>query len=77
MEWLYPMEDRQIPFSLRKRRKKNTHDNYGRTAEYRGQKIDDVFYLRTIEDGIRLGFEASDCSLIVETNKKMIEHCNR
>jgi hypothetical protein len=39
---------------------------------YRGRKIDDVFYLRTIEDGIGLGFEASDCSLIVETNFKMI-----
>lgn len=44
----------------------------GVLPEYRGRKIDDVFYLRTIEDGIRLGFEASDCSLIVETNKKMI-----
>ncbi len=37
-----------------------------------GQKIDDVFYLRTVEDGIRLGFEAPIGRLIVETNKKMI-----
>lgn len=44
----------------------------GVLPEYRGRKIDDVFYLRTIEDGIRLGFEESDCSLIVETNVKMI-----
>jgi GNAT superfamily N-acetyltransferase len=44
----------------------------GVLPEYRGQKIDDVFYLRTIEDGIRLGFLESDCSLIVETNYKMI-----
>lgn len=44
----------------------------GVLPEYRGQKIDDVFYLMTIEEGIRQGFEASDCSLIVETNKKMI-----
>jgi len=44
----------------------------GLLPEYRGQKIDDVFYLRTIEDGIKLGYKASDCSLIVETNKKMI-----
>ncbi len=44
----------------------------GVLPEFRGQKIDDVFYLRTIEDGIRLGFEQSDCSLIVETNVKMI-----
>ncbi len=44
----------------------------GVLPEFRGLKIDDVFYLRTIEDGIRLGFTESDCSLIVETNKKMI-----
>lgn len=44
----------------------------GVLPEYRGQKIDDVFYLKTIEDGIRLGFTESDGSLIVETNKKMI-----
>ncbi len=44
----------------------------GVLPEYRGQKIDDVLYLRTIEDGIRLGYTESDCSLIVETNKKMI-----
>jgi hypothetical protein len=44
----------------------------GVLPEYRGQKIDDVFYLRTIEDGIRMGFLESDCSLIVETNTKMI-----
>ncbi len=44
----------------------------GVLPEFRGKKIDDVFYLRTIEDGIRLGFTESDCSLIVETNQKMI-----
>jgi len=44
----------------------------GVLPEYRGRKIDDVFYLKTIEDGIRLGFTESDGSLIVETNKKMI-----
>ena len=44
----------------------------GVLPEYRGQHIDDIFYLRTIEDGIRMGFIESDCSLIVETNKKMI-----
>ena len=44
----------------------------GVLPEYRGPKIDDVFYLMTIENGIRLGFTESDCSLIVETNQKMI-----
>lgn len=44
----------------------------GVLPEYRGQKIDDVFYLYTIENGIRLGYTESDCSLIVETNYKMI-----
>jgi len=44
----------------------------GVLPEYRGQKIDDVFYLLTIENGIRLGYTQSDCSLIVETNQKMI-----
>ncbi len=44
----------------------------GVLPEFRGKKIDDIFYLRTIEDGIRLGFTESDCSLIVETNQKMI-----
>jgi GNAT superfamily N-acetyltransferase len=44
----------------------------GVMPEYQGRKIDDVFYLRTIEEGLRRGFNESDCSLIVETNKKMI-----
>ena len=44
----------------------------GVLPEHRGQKIDDVFYLKTIEDGVNMGFTESDCSLIVETNKKMI-----
>jgi hypothetical protein len=44
----------------------------GVLPEYRGKHIDDIFYLKTIEEGIRLGFWESDCSLIAETNKKMI-----
>jgi len=44
----------------------------GVLPEYRGQHIDDIFYLKTIEAGLRLNFWESDCSLIVETNKKMI-----
>lgn len=44
----------------------------GVLPEYRGRKIDDVFYLKTIETGVGMGFNQSDCSLIVETNVKMI-----
>ncbi|MCK9276097.1 MAG: hypothetical protein M0P57_13510 [Syntrophales bacterium] len=44
----------------------------GVLPEYRGRHIDDVFYLKTIETGVGMGFNASDCSLIVETNRKMI-----
>ena len=44
----------------------------GVLPEYRGRKIDDVFYLKTIEEGTRLGYTESDCSLVVETNTKMI-----
>jgi GNAT superfamily N-acetyltransferase len=68
---LYPW--RLIKFLMQMKKTKKVRTLImGVLPEYRGQKIDDVFYLRTIEDGIRLGFEESDCSLIVETNKKMI-----
>jgi len=68
---LYPW--RLLRFFLNaKKTKKIRTIIMGVLPEYRGQKIDDVFYLRTIEDGIAMGFTESDCSLIVETNKKMI-----
>ncbi len=44
----------------------------GVLPEYRGQNIDQILILKTIEIGIGLGYNQSDCSLIVETNKKMI-----
>ncbi len=44
----------------------------GVLPEYHGRHIDDVFYLKTIETGVGMGFNASDCSLIVETNYAMI-----
>ncbi len=40
--------------------------------EYRGQNIDQILILMTIEIGTGMGFVQSDCSLIVESNKKMI-----
>ncbi len=68
---LYPW---RIPKAILevKRAKKLRTIIMGVLPEYRGQKIDDVFYLKTIEEGIKLGYTESDCSLIVETNKKMI-----
>lgn len=44
----------------------------GILPEFRGRMIDDAFYLRTIDDASSMGFLESDCSLIVETNRKMI-----
>ncbi len=44
----------------------------GVLPEYRGQHIDDIFYLKSIEQGVLLDIWESDCSLIAETNRKMI-----
>jgi hypothetical protein len=44
----------------------------GVLPEYRGHHIDDIFYLKTIEQGLLSDIWESDCSLIVETNTKMI-----
>jgi hypothetical protein len=44
----------------------------GVLPEYRGQHIDDIFYLKSIEAGLRLDIWETDCSMIVETNKKML-----
>ena len=44
----------------------------GVMPEYRGQNIDQILILMTIEIGLGMGYNQSDCSLIVESNKKMI-----
>lgn len=44
----------------------------GVMPEYRGQNIDQILILMTIEIGLGMGYIQSDCSLIVESNKKMI-----
>ncbi|MBN1381688.1 MAG: hypothetical protein JXA41_08440 [Deltaproteobacteria bacterium] len=44
----------------------------GILPEYRGRHIDDIFYLKTFDSGVALGFSETDGSLVVETNKKMI-----
>lgn len=49
----------------------------GVLPEYRHQRIHDIFFLFTVEHGINLGFTESDCSLIVETNKRMINALKR
>lgn len=68
---LYPWRLAKFMLEARKSRRIRTII-MGLLPEYRGQNIDDVLYLKTIEDGIRLGYTESDCSLIVETNRKMI-----
>jgi hypothetical protein len=44
----------------------------GVLEEYRNRGLDIVFYLDTRDNGCALGFEGADCSLIVETNERMI-----
>ncbi len=44
----------------------------GVMPEYRGRNIDQILILKTIEIGLGMGFNQSDCSLIVESNVKMI-----
>ena len=39
---------------------------------YRHKGIDIIFYLNTIEHGRRMGYKESECSIIVETNDRMI-----
>ncbi|MBN1542622.1 N-acetyltransferase [candidate division KSB1 bacterium] len=44
----------------------------GVRKEYRHRGIDLVFYLNTVEQGRKLGFVDSECSIIVESNQPMI-----
>ena len=44
----------------------------GVLKEHRHKGLDTLFYLNTIEEGIKLGYTESECSLIVETNQRMI-----
>ena len=46
---------------------------FGVLKEYRNKGIDLVMVLDTITEGKKAGYEWSECSLIVENNKKMIE----
>jgi len=44
----------------------------GVLKEHRHRGIDIAFYMKTIENGLHLGFEDSECSIIVESNQRMI-----
>ncbi|OGC05273.1 hypothetical protein A2V82_10485 [candidate division KSB1 bacterium RBG_16_48_16] len=44
----------------------------GVLKEYRHRGIDIAFYVNTIEQGRKLKYEESECSIIVETNSRMI-----
>ncbi|MDZ7724094.1 MAG: N-acetyltransferase [candidate division KSB1 bacterium] len=44
----------------------------GVLKEHRNRGLDIVFYLDTIENGIKMGYTESECSVIVETNNRMI-----
>jgi hypothetical protein len=44
----------------------------GVLKEHRHRGIDIAFYLKTIEEGLRLGFIDSECSIILENNQRMI-----
>ena len=44
----------------------------GVLKEHRHRGLDTLFYLNTIEEGIKMGYAESECSIIVETNQRMI-----
>lgn len=48
----------------------------GVVQEYRGLGVDVAMVLETFEAGRKLGYKWSECSLIVETNKRMIDAMN-
>jgi len=73
---LYPWRLLKCLWEMRKIKRVRTII-MGVLPEHQGRNIDDIFYLRTIEDGIRLGYTESDCSLIVETNRAMIRALKR
>lgn len=45
----------------------------GVRPEYRNKGIDAVFVVDTMTDGVKCGYQWSDCSLLVETNRAIID----
>lgn len=68
---LYPWRIVKALWELRKTKTIRTI-LMGVLPEHRGKDIDAVLILYTIDNAIKLGYEKADCSLIAETNKKMI-----
>jgi GNAT superfamily N-acetyltransferase len=68
---LYPWRIPQLIWKLKTTRTLRTI-LMGVLPEHRGQDIDQILILMTMEIGIAMGYIQSDCSLVVETNKKMI-----
>lgn len=44
----------------------------GVLKEHRHRGLDVLFYLNTVERGVQMGYTESECSIIVETNTRMI-----
>ena len=68
---LFPFGLFKILFGMKKIKKTRTII-MGVLKEYRKRGFDMVMIQKTIENGLALGYESSDCSLIVETNERMI-----
>ena len=68
---LYPWRILRLLWQMKKTKTLRTI-LMGVLPEYRGQDIDQILILMTMEIGIAMGYIQSDCSLVVETNKKMI-----
>ncbi|MFC1670251.1 hypothetical protein ACFL20_07635 [Spirochaetota bacterium] len=70
---LYPWRVIRLLFDLKFRKPKRLRTILlGVLPEHRGKHIDDIFYLMGIPWAKANGYEVSECSLIVESNKKML-----
>jgi len=69
---LFPFGIFKILFAMRKVSRLRTIA-MGVLKEHRHRGIDIAFYLNTIEKGVAMGYVESECSIIVETNQRMIK----
>ncbi len=68
---LFPLGLPKLLWHIRKTTRLRTMA-MGVLKEHRHRGIDIVFYLKTLEEGLKLGFVDSECSIILEINKRMI-----
>ena len=68
---LFPFGLLRILLEMKKIRRLRTIA-MGILKEHRHKGLDTLFYLNTIEEGKKMGYTESECSLIVETNQRMI-----